>query len=79
MQGRKALKRAFHFRDRSKNAWLNQICEYKVNTFIWSSSVNNLSFKCSQSVLIFPDVRQCKTFLQLNDEDCQILFDSGVY
>ena len=33
-QGRKIVKRAFHFCDRGKNAWLYQIFEYKVNTFI---------------------------------------------
>ena len=33
-QGRKIVKGAFHFRDRGKNAWLYQIFECKVNTFI---------------------------------------------
>ena len=46
-QGRKAVKCAFHFRDRGKNAWLRQIFQCKVNTFISNFSVNIFSLKCS--------------------------------
>ena len=46
-QGRKAVKRAFHFLDRGKNAWLYQIFECKVNTVISNFSVNIFSLKCS--------------------------------
>ena len=46
-QGRKAVKRAFHFLDIGKNAWLYQIFECKVNTVISNFSVNIFSLKCS--------------------------------
>ena len=46
-QGRKTVKRAFHYPDRGKNAWFYQIFQYRVNTVISSFSVNIFSFKFS--------------------------------
>ena len=69
-QGRKTVKRAFHFLDRGKNAWLNQIFKYKVSTVILSFSVNIFSFEYSKSVLIFSDYRRWKMFLRFTDGDC---------